>query len=147
VLPVGPVGEPDEIELFQIFKISSSGLVRDAFVLHRALITVHSAANDEGTVGVPTQIDDFPSRLDRVEDDLERVRDDEADDSSLSGTERRGGGLNGEGVDAHEREDVGARHRVAILIRVAAYYNEPHTQTRPDASISGAWRGSAIEVL
>ena len=96
MLAVAALGKPDEIEFLQAFDVDSIGLVRDAFVLHGALITVPHPANDQRTPGTLTQIDHFSCGIDGVENDLEIVRYDEADNGSLRSTPWRDRCLNGQ---------------------------------------------------
>ena len=88
MLPVAPIGKSDEIQFLQAFQVSSIGLICYASVLHGALITVDHAADDERTAAILSQIDRFSGRVNRVEDDLKVVRNDEADDSGLRGFQR-----------------------------------------------------------
>jgi len=94
MLPVSAIGKPHEIKFLQTCEVSSSGFVDGAFDLHGALITVQHPANDKRTRGIPTQINDLPSCIDRVEDNFKVVGDDEPDDGSLGGSAWRDRRLN-----------------------------------------------------
>jgi hypothetical protein len=82
-LSLAAVGERLEVELLQPFKLSASGLVRDAFVLHGALVADRGATDDESDLWIPPQVVDLAARGGGVEEDLEVVCDDDADDCRL----------------------------------------------------------------
>jgi hypothetical protein len=65
---------------------------------------------DKRARGIPAEIDYFASGIDTVEDDLEVVGHDEADDGSLGRAAWRDRCLNRQGLAAHELQNAGARH-------------------------------------
>jgi hypothetical protein len=82
-LTLTAVRERLEVDLLQPFKLSASGLVRDAFVLHGALVADRGATDDESDLRIPPQVVDLAARGGGVEEDLEVVGDDDADDGRL----------------------------------------------------------------
>src|SRR5205823_2395192 len=91
-------------------KLRSSGLVRDAFVLHGALVAARGATDDEGDLWIAPEIVHLPVRVDGVEEDLEVVCHDDAHNGCLGTPGCRHRSLHNQRVLAHEAQQFGLCH-------------------------------------
>jgi hypothetical protein len=82
-LPLTTVGKAAEVQLLQAFQLGSHWLIGDAFVLHGALVPIDQATDDECDLGIPSQVVDLSRYVQRVEEDLQTIRHDNAYDRRL----------------------------------------------------------------
>lgn len=82
-LTLASVGKLCQIDSLESFKFNPLRLICDTLVLDSALVAFHKPSNDECDLSILSQVVHFSRCLNGVEEDIELVSDDNADNRSL----------------------------------------------------------------
>lgn len=83
MLVLETVREGAEVQLLESREFGSPRFVRYPFVLHGALVATRQSADDEGELRVAAEVVHLPSRVNRIEEELEAVRNSNTNDRGL----------------------------------------------------------------
>src|SRR5262249_50686827 len=84
--PLTAIGKPAEINFLKAFKFGTPGLIRYALVLHRTLVTIDPAPDDERDLWITSEVPDFSCYVQRIEENLEIVGHYDPDEGRLRST-------------------------------------------------------------